>query len=808
LTDLVRLLARHRGDLGLAPCGPLRLKGLSEQVEVWSLRWRPSEGFSELMSGTPFVGRARELEVLEQVWGQAAAGSGGLVLVAGEPGIGKSRLVDEVVDHLVRPEGGLVLSGGCHDGDVVTNAPFAEAISAWVRSVDAERAASVLGPCAPVVARVAPAVREVLPETPEPFPVAPDAELLRLRDSVSQFLLRLSAEAPVMLVLEDLHWADDATVGLLRAVARTARGGPMLVVGTYRETDLDRRHPFAAAAGTLQREVEPVRVALSGLVVGEVNAMLEQLAGHEVPEAFASLLAGETQGNPFFLRETLLHLLEEGRIRRQGDQWTTSAPTAELGIPAGVRDVIGRRLSRLSDDANQLLVVAALFEVTFPLPIVAEVAGLSEQAALDALDEALEAQIVATAEDFDHYRFTHALFRHTLVDELNPSRRVRMHRAVADAIEGRLDDRSPAPDEAAALGRHLHLSTALPGAERAVPYALQLADDAARRYSRREELDAVLTALDCVDDGDQRAADLWRRAAHAALFAGLPAETIVAHATRAAELLAAGAGPDAAADFVGELVDHTETVTGIQLCWDLSELARRWLPPDRPDPAAALVPVDPEALREQVREKYRAVAITPEDTFHFHTGRPLAAYLCYEPGDVDPLPDRAVESFAGVGNPFSLRRLERGEQVLDVGSGAGFDSLVAATQVGSRGRVLGVDMTPEMVDKATATAEQLAFDNVEFIAGYAEELPVEDGWADVVISNGVINLCADKKAVFTELHRVRTRLRGTGAADPSASAAWHWRSCLSRCRGPRSDGRRRFHRRRWLQPPAVRRPST
>ena len=163
--------------------------------------------------------------------------------------------------------------------------------------------------------------------------------------------------------------------------------------------------------------------------------------------------------------------------------------------------------------------------------------------------------------------------------------------------------------------------------------------------------------------------------------------------------------------------------------------------------------VDAEKLREQVRVKYREVAVHPGGAFHFHTGRAAAAHLGYDAETVDALPDRAVESFAGVGNPFVLRPLEPGERVVDVGVGGGFDTFIAAGQVGPSGAVVGVDMTEEMLEKAQGTATALGLEHVELRDGLAEDLPVEDGWADVVISNGVINLCPDKQAAFAEIYR-------------------------------------------------------
>lgn len=169
---------------------------------------------------------------------------------------------------------------------------------------------------------------------------------------------------------------------------------------------------------------------------------------------------------------------------------------------------------------------------------------------------------------------------------------------------------------------------------------------------------------------------------------------------------------------------------------------------------ASVPKVNIEGLRSAISTEYRDVALNPQKGFHFHTGRPLAKILGYDDEVIKTVPESSINSFAGTGNPFSLGAIRLGERVVDVGCGAGFDSFIAAHIVGDSGRVIGIDMTPEMLEKALRATEAAGLSNIEFRKGVAEALPVDDQWADVVISNGVVNLCPDKLAVFREMYRV------------------------------------------------------
>ncbi len=549
--------------------GPLALKGISDPVAACEAVYERGEA-GAILARTPFVGRSAEVARLRQRFDDANAGRGGLVMLVGEPGIGKTRTSDEFAEW-VTERGGRVLRGRCFEGDwAPPYGPFAEAIEGHVRDADPDQLRQDLGFGAAPIARLAPGLRLRLPEIAEPATLQPDEERFRLLDAVSQFLIAASERAPLLLMLDDLHWADRGTIGMMRHVARLAPGHRILVLGAYRDVELGRQHPLADALSALRREVEYDRILLKGLGRDEVGALLSTLAEQDVDAALVQAISDETDGNPFFIREVLAHLVDEGKLYREDGQWKSSTTSiADLGIPEGVRQVITRRLSHLSADANKLMTAASAFNGGFNFLTLSLITGLTEAATLDAIDEALAAQLLRPTGQLDHYDFTHALIRHTLYSEMNPSRQVRLHRQIAEAYEQRNQDDAAKARHAAEMAYQYHRSAAIPGAERGVEYALIAADAAERSAAWDEAVTFFGMALDLLTEGDERLPRTLGRRSIALTWA-LHFDEAVETATRAADALAEREGADAAGDFLAEVAPALEGAGHKDGAWQLA----------------------------------------------------------------------------------------------------------------------------------------------------------------------------------------------------------------------------------------------
>jgi class 3 adenylate cyclase/tetratricopeptide (TPR) repeat protein len=546
---VIESLLAGRQAFSFHDLAPLELKGISTPVEAREVAYE-TERAGVLLTRTPFVGRGKEMARLQARLDEARAGHGGLVMLVGEPGIGKSRTIEEFAEQ-ARVGGALVLAGRCFEGEwAPPYAPFAEAIAGNAKDAAPDVLGTDLGYGAPPVARLVPSLRERLPDIGEPVPLNPDEERFRLLDAVSQFIIAMSARAPVVLVLDDLHWADGGTIAMLHHVARFLPGQRTLLLGAYRAVELDRQHPLADALAALRSEAEYERILVKGLDEGAVRALITDIAEHDIPDAFVQAISAETDGNPFFIREILIHLAEEGKIYRQDGRWTANVSIAEMGIPEGVRQVIGRRLSRLSENANRLLSVGSGFNGPFRVDLLADAAGLAEADALDAIDAALDAQLVQPAGSAESYDFTHALIRHTLYAELSPSRQVRLHRQIAEAMERVYGDRAPA--HAAELAYQYHRSASIPGAERGVDYAIVAGEGTEAAAAWDEAVTFFRMALDLMPEDDSRRPRALGRLAIALSWA-LHFEEAVETATRAADALVEGEGGNAAGDFLAEV---------------------------------------------------------------------------------------------------------------------------------------------------------------------------------------------------------------------------------------------------------------
>ena len=538
-TEIVRLLAGSRTSHRLEPAGALQLKGLGE-VTAYEVRWEPEAASAHLPlpqtltagETLPLIGRAGDIEAIQVAYKDAASGHPQVVLVAGEPGVGKTRLATEA-SRTAHAAGALVLFGRCDEDLSMPYQPFVEALTTFASSVDDDHLLSVLGPVGGELSRVVPSLPTRLGNRlSEPLRADAETERFRLFEAVVSFLHTLAADEPVVFLIDDAHWAARPTLLLLRHVIRARGSEKLLLLVTYRDTDLSRTHPLAETLADLRRESDIVRIPLRGLSADEVTDLVAAAAGHDLDEAaqsFAGDVHAETEGNPFFVGQVLRHLAESGAIRIEDERWVVDRSSA-VGIPEGVREVIGRRLSRLSPKANDVLAAAAVIGREFDRRLLAEATDTDRDEVLDVLEQAEATRLVVPVPGSDRLAFNHALVRTTLYDEIPTTRRLRIHRRIADALEARANRGVPCIEE---LAHHSREAAGLGDVERAVRWSSAAAEAAAARLAYEEAAAHYQQALDVLDPDDRAhvevRADLRVRLAQAIRLGGtIPAARAVA----------------------------------------------------------------------------------------------------------------------------------------------------------------------------------------------------------------------------------------------------------------------------------------
>ena len=436
-----------------------------------------------------FVGRERERGRLGEAWALAKGGRRHLCLMAGEPGIGKTRLSLEFARQCA-DENAIVLVGRCDEEALVPYQPFVEAIGWYARTApEAALRATIPANGGGDLATFAPEFLARLPNLPAPTPMNAAGQRYRLFESVSALLSAISSGAPVLVLIDDLHWADKPTLSLLRHVVRGSEPAALLLIGTYRDSEVVAGHPLGELLADLRREPAVTRVVVAGLEPGEAGTLIAALSAATVPSRLAQQVVESTGGNPFFVSEMARHLNETG---------------SGSGLPEGIRDVILRRVSRLSDACARALTLAAVVGREFDLDLLEGFADIPENDLLDSIDEARRAQLIDEAVGKPgRYSFHHALIRNALYESMASTRRVRIHRRVAEALE-KLTAANSADPPLADLAYHFTQAANPAVADRAADYATRAADRMASAHAHEEAArfyDYALQALDSLPAG-------------------------------------------------------------------------------------------------------------------------------------------------------------------------------------------------------------------------------------------------------------------------------------------------------------------
>lgn len=517
ITQLVRMMVGRHATQTFVELGPLELKGLPGPVDTVEVQWDPVtlEGSVPLpgrLAGVAsaalfgFFGREAELEALEHAAKRArTARRSQVVFVSGEAGMGKTSLVARFA-HAAHGSGAAVLFGHADEDLGVAYQPWIEALSGLVRDGDPEWIGDLPSAQRNALARLVPHVAAEGDRVADP-----ETERLLLLEGVAELLVAASQESSVVVVLDDLHWADTASLQLLRHVTRSSNAMDVTIVCTYRDTDLSRGDALTQLLADMHREDNATRIALAGLGDRELVELLAAAAGHELDEegiGLAHVMRRETEGNPFFTAELLRHLGESGGIVLGADgRWALAGELEELGLPSSVRDVVGRRVERLGDEALRVLAMAAVIGREFHVDLLAELCEIGVDPLLDLLDAAVNAAILVESDIAYRYRFAHALTQHSLYDELSVARRQRAHQRIAEALEAEAQTRDAAT--LAELAHHWVAATRPADLDKALGY-IQLAGDAALDALSPE--DAIRWYRHALDLLTQQAPDEHQRA--------------------------------------------------------------------------------------------------------------------------------------------------------------------------------------------------------------------------------------------------------------------------------------------------------
>jgi class 3 adenylate cyclase/tetratricopeptide (TPR) repeat protein len=508
ISPVVRELAEKVQGTSFADRGSFTLPGFPERRQLHEVVWKGQGGARvSTRERTRFVGRAKERAELRRFLEAAEAGTGSVILVGGEPGVGKTRLVEEMIaEATVR--GMLTLPGRCYEATgAPPYIPFVEILEAAVRDLPVDGLREVLGDAATEVARLVPRLRQLLPEMPAPLDLPTGQSQRYLFTSIGEVVERLGARQPVLLHVDDVHWADESTLLLVDHLAERVERWPVLIIATYRDVELSTSHALSRTMEDLIRRRLAHRVSLRRLPEQDMEAMLVALGGPQPPFEVVRAIWGETEGNPFFVEELFRHLVEEGRLLDDRGAWRSDVHHGDLDVPESVRLVIGRRLERLGADARRILSAAAVIGRGFSfqlLELLEEGEGSSVE---EAVNEAERAGLLVPDSGGGEtmFGFSHELIRQTLLVGLSTLERQRIHARVAEAMETLYGEDI---DRAGDLAHHLLEAGSSVEATRTARYLTRAGDRALEAAAHDEALRYLDAALALHSVNDRARADM------------------------------------------------------------------------------------------------------------------------------------------------------------------------------------------------------------------------------------------------------------------------------------------------------------